>query len=334
MSRNTWPEMRPMRTVPSEESGKLEGAEMVNSDEIVWLNGKLIPRHEANVNLLSPTSQFGANVFEGLRCYWNEQTEVLLGFRLTDHSDRLRRSIKLLGIDLEWRDGLLDEALRAVANANGYREDIAARAIVFVDGYGSWFSEGPAGVFVSAIAKGRHLRAGSKGTSCSVSTWRRIGDNNMSPRIKTGANYINSRMAQLEASKNGYDSALLLNEQGKLAEGVGSCVFIVRSGVLATPPLSASVLESITRDTVIELARAELGLRVEERDIDRTELYMADEAFLCGTSVEIVPITRVDRFDIAASGKPESLTARLLALYLDCARGRLSRYARWTTKVR
>lgn len=307
---------------------------MIDDDEIVWLNGSLIPRSEAKVNLLSPTSQFGANVFEGLRCYWNAQQKSLLAFRLAEHSERLRRSIRLLGIQYELRDGTLEETLRALADANGYQEDVAARAIVYVDGYGSWFSEGPAGAFVSAVAKGRHLRAGSNGITCSVSTWRRISDDNMSPRIKTGANYINSRMAQLEASKNGYDSALLLNDRGKLAEGVGSCAFIVRNGVLLTPPLTASVLESITRDTVIELARAELGFRVEEREVDRTELYTADEAFLCGTSVEIVPIVRVDRFDLPGSARPQSVTSRLFDLYLRSARGELGSYSKWTTRVR
>ncbi len=302
----------------------------ISDDEIVWLNGALVPRCEAKVNLLSPTSQFGANVFEGVRCYWDGRR--LLGFRLQEHSDRLRRSIRLLGIALDWRDETLPRALESLVDANRYAEDIVARAIVFVDGYGSWFADGPAGIFVSAIKKGRHLSPGSSGISCCISSWRRISDSTMSPRIKAGANYINSRMAQLEAIKNGYDSALFLNEQGKLAEGPGSCLFLLRGNVLVTPSLTSSVLESITRETVIEVARDELGMRVEEREVDRTELYTADEAFLCGTAVELVPITRVDRFDLS-NGKAGAITSRLLDTYLRCARGKIAKYINWTTPI-
>lgn len=301
--------------------------------ELVWLNGDLVRRVDAKVNLLSPTSQFGANVFEGIRCYLGYDSQNLYGFRLEEHSDRLCRSIKLLGIDLEWKHETMIRALKDIIHANHYSEDIAARVIVFVDGYGSWFSEGPAGVFVAGVAKGRHLSKGVPGISCCISSWRRIDDNTMSPRIKAGANYINSRMAQLEAKRNGYDSAIFLNNHGKVAEGPGSCLFIVKANKLITPPLSASVLESITRETVIEFAKKDLNLIVEERDVDRTELYMADEAFICGSAVEVVPIVRIDRFTIS-NGTPGPITSGIFDKYLDCVRGGLANYKHWVTPLK
>jgi branched-chain amino acid aminotransferase len=177
----------------------------------------------------------------------------------------------------------------------------------------------------SALLGGRALTAG-------VSTWTRIADDTLPPRIKALPNYANSRLASLEAERHGYDAALMLNRRGTVAESTASCVFIVRDGVLATPPLTASILESITRDSLLMLCRETLGLRVEEREIDRTELYTADEAFLCGTQMEVMPLASIDGFPLV-SAAPHSLSGRIGRLYHDVVRGLDDRYAHWLTPV-
>ena len=167
--------------------------------------------------------------------------------------------------------------------------------------------------------------------NCCVSSWRRISDNVLSPRIKCGANYINSRMAQREALRNGYDTTIFLNEFGKVSEGPGSCIFIVKNGELITPLFTDSVLESITRDTILTLAR-ENDIKTAERTIDRTELYTADEAFLCGSAMEITPIVSVDKY-LINNGVEGSLTHNLHKKYLECVCGDNPLHTDWLTPI-
>lgn len=303
-----------------------------NEERRVWLNGQLLPVNEATVSVLSPTAQFGANVFEGIRCYWNESSNQLFAFRLEDHYRRLRNSMKLFRMEGHYSDDVFRQGLIDVVKANAYKEDIAVRQTVFVDGFGTWSSKGPVGMFIAPITKARVQMASQKGLRCCVSSWTRISDRNLSPKMKVGANYINSRMGQLEAVEAGYDTVLFMNEQGKMAEGPGSCLFIVRDSVLLTPPFTASVLESITRDTLLELAVAKLGLRVEVRDIDRTELYLCDEAFLCGSAMELVPVVNVDGYTVG-DGTAGSFTQRLHAAYLEVVTGNDTKYNHWLTGI-
>lgn len=306
---------------------------MDNNKRLIWLGGQLIPVNEAKVNVLSPTSQFGANVFEGIRCYWNNDEQQLYAFRLDDHYRRLQQSIKLMRFKSpytteDFRQGLID-----VVKANDYREDIAVRQTVFIDGLGgSWCSNEPVNMFIAPIPKGRTLAEGKKGLRCQVSSWERISDRNLSPRVKLGANYMNSRLAHLEARQNGYDTAIFMNHQGKVAEGPGSCFFMVRQGVLYTPPCTASVLESITRDSIIRLANEVLGIKTVERDIDRTELYICDEAFLCGSAMEITQVVDIDGYQVA-DGQCGSLTRKLSATYHQATTGQLKQYADWLTPI-
>lgn len=303
----------------------------ITDDRLLWLDGKIVPLQDATINVLSPTAQFGANVFEGIRCYWSEEDQQLYAFRLPEHYKRLKNSMKMFRMDDAYSVEVLQQALVDVVRANGFKEDIAVRQTVFIDGFGTWSSKGPVNMFIAPIAKKRSV-VGEPLLNCCVSSWTRISDRNMSPRVKVGANYINSRMAQLEALENGYDSALLMNEQGKMAEGPGSCLFMVRDGRLITPPCTASVLESITRETIIELAKSVWGLETQERDIDRTELYICDEAFLCGSAMEVAAIGKVDGY-VLGEGKPGALTNRIHALYLQAATGGVGGFEHWLTPI-
>lgn len=299
----------------------------------IWLNGEIMHLPDAKINVLSPTSQFGANVFEGIRCYWNEIEKQLYAFRLEDHYKRLKRSQKLLQMEDKYTVEELKKALIDVVSKNEYDEDIAVRQTLFIDGFGSWSSRGPVNMFVAPVPKGQtNPEYNKKGLNCCISSWQRINDNSLSPRIKCGANYINSRMAQLEALNNGYDTVIFLNNHGTVAEGPGSCLFLVRDGVLITPLITDSVLESITRDTIIKIAREMLGLKVEERSVDRTELYMCDEAFLCGSAMEITAVLSVDKYKIT-DGTTGEITKLLHKKYLETVRGQIEAYSNWLTPI-
>ena len=298
----------------------------------IWFKGEIQNVNDAMINILAPTSQFGLNVFEGIPCYWNDEEKQLYAFRLDEHYDRLIRSAKLIQIDNPYSKDELKKALVDVVKANEYDENLSVRQTLFVDGFGSWGSADPVDMFVAPIPRGRtSAEYNKKGLNVCVTSWRRISDETLSPRIKCGANYINSRVGQREALRNGYDTCLFLNEAGKVSEGPGSCFFMVRNGELITPQLTDSVLESITRDTVIKIDESK-GYKVVERTIDRTELYTCDEAFLCGSAMEMTPVLSVDKY-VIGDGVTGAITKELHMTYLDVVRGKVEQFKEWVTPI-
>ncbi len=302
------------------------------ANRFIWYKGEIINVNDAKINILAPTAQFGLNVFEGIPCYWNEDEKQLYAFRLDDHYDRLLRSAKLIQINCPYTKDDFKKALVDVIKANEYDENLSVRQTLFVDGFGSWGSAEPVDMFVAPIPKGRtSSEYNKKGLNCCVTSWRRISDTTLSPRIKCGANYINSRVGQREALRNGYDTCIFLNEVGKVAEGPGSCFFMVVNGTLVTPMLTDSVLESITRDTIIKLAKT-IGISVIERTIDRTELYTCDEAFLCGSAMEVTPVLSIDKY-VVGNGEAGKITTELHKAYLDVAKGKNDNLKDWITPI-
>lgn len=302
------------------------------ANRFIWYKKQILNVNDAKINILAPTSQFGLNVFEGIPCYWNDEEKQLYAFRLDDHYDRLLRSARLIEMKCPYSKVELAQALVDVVKENEYDENLSVRQTLFVDGFGSWGSDEPVDMFVAPIPRGRtSAEYNKKGLHCCVTSWRRISDTTLSPRIKCGANYINSRVGQREALRNGYDTCLFLNEFGKIAEGPGSCFFMVKDNCIITPQLTDSVLESITRDTVIRIAE-ELGYKVIERTIDRTEVYTCDEAFLCGSAMEITPVLSVDRYSIG-NEETGKITKRLHLYYLDVVRGKVDTFKNWVTPI-
>lgn len=302
------------------------------ANRFIWFKGEIVNVNDAKINILSPTSQFGLNVFEGIPCYWNEEEKQLYAFRLDDHYERLMRSAKLLQIECPYTKDGLKQALVDIVKANEYDENLSVRQTLFVDGFGSWGSSEPVGMFVAPIPKRKtSSEYNKKGLNCCVTSWRRISDNTLSPRIKCGANYMNSRVGQREALRNGYDTCIFLNEAGKVAEGPGSCFFMVVNSTLVTPMLTDSVLESITRDTIIKLAK-DAGIPVEERTVDRTELYTCDEAFLCGSAMEVTPVLSIDKY-VVGNGEAGKITVELHKAYLDVVRGKNEKLKNWVTPI-
>ncbi len=298
----------------------------------IWLNDKLVRACDAKVNILSPMAQFGLNVFEGIPCYWNREKKKLLAFRLEDHYRRLKLSSDLMNLECLYSKEKMNEAFVEAIQANNYQEDLSVRQTLFVDGFGSWGSCGPVGMFVSPIP--RRLTSAEynkKGLRCCISSWLRIDDNSLSPHIKCGANYMNSRAAQLEAVRNGYDTAIILNKYGKVTEGPGSCVFMIKNDELITPCLTDGILDSITRDTVIKIAD-DLKINVRERTIDRTELYMCQEAFLCGSSMGITPIVSIDGHELS-KGSRETIMNRIMDTYRQIVIGENEKYEKYLTVI-
>ena len=301
------------------------------SENLVWIRSKIVKEHEAVVNVLSPTSQFGLNVFEGIRCYWNQDEKRLYVFRLEEHLKRLEQSCKLLHIPMPYSFDEMNEYFNETIIANNFQGDCAVRMTIFGDGIGSWHSTENFDIFIAPIKRERTNIDKVTGKSACISSWQRINDNILPPRAKVGANYINSRYGYLQVKQDGYDVPIFLDNFGKVSESSGACIFFVKNGKLITPSLTSSVLESITRDTVIVLAK-EKGLQVEERVVDRTELYVADEVFLCGTAAEITPITSVDRYEIG-NGKVGEISRGLYKEYLDLVSGVNKRFPKWRRKI-
>jgi branched-chain amino acid aminotransferase len=312
---------------------RLEDSEMTEEmlkRPLIWFKGSPMRAEDARVPVLSPTAQFGLNVFEGIRGYSDGCGQVYL-FRLDAHLRRIMQSCRLIGIESPYTLNQITEAILDIIQINDMRDDLAVRVTLFVEGEGSWSSCKPVDMFVAPMPKPRIIVSDVSGKTACTSTWRRIDDIMLPPRTKAGANYISGRYAHLEAQSNGANLPILLNLSGKVAEGAGACLMMMRDGILVTPPRTAAILESITRDTLLLLAE-ETGLATQERDIDRTELYLADEVFLCGSSAELTPLIRIDRLSIG-NGLPGPTTRLLSARYFDSADGSTSGHPSWLTPV-
>ena len=304
--------------------------------EYLVMDGAVVRYDDARLHISTPAVRYGATAFEGVRAYWNEDERELYLFRAPEHVDRLLQSARLMGMAPVEQSA--DDVLRLMIellHANDIRQGVHLRPSLFVAGDGSIQARGPVSLGIVAVPSGAIIDTGgwdSRPFRLAVSSWRRIDDNSMPPRIKCAANYQNARMALIQAEDDGYDGTLMLDASGHVTEEARACVFAVRDGAALTPPVTNDILESITRDTVIRLLREDHGVEVVEREIDRTELYVADEVFLSGTALGVTPVGSVDRFDVG-DGAPGPVTAALNRTYVDAASGRDSRRAEWLTPV-
>lgn len=303
-----------------------------NAAKYIWMNGEYVERAEAKIHVGTAAVLTGANVFEGLRGYHNPDERQVYIFRLQEHLARLRQSMKVMRMTPPYSSEELTAACTGLVVKNGFREDVQIRPTVYF-GEGTPYAYTPdkitTGAFILANPR-RCTLDDEKNFACCVSAWRRLSDNMMPPRVKAGANYHQSRLVITQANVDGYDGAIILNDRDKVAEGPGACVMIVRDGRPIMPPVTAGVLESITRNTLVELFGAEMGLQTLEREVDRTELYLADEVFFCGSAWEITPITSVDRYPVG-DGTIGPVTRKIRRIYQDVIRGRLPKYKHWLT---
>jgi len=294
------------------------------------MNGKLAPFQDATIHVSTAAAFYATNVFEGIRVYWNDEKQEGYAFRLREHFTRWFESMKMMRFSVPYSFEDLEEALREVVKGNNFKEDVHGHMVAYVDAEGLT-ATAPVGVYFYFRRRGR-LADDGKGMHCCISSWVRTSDNAIPIRLKCGANYQNGRLASLQAEVDGYDGPIFLNSQGHVAEGSGASFFMVRKGEVITPPTTADILESVTRVTLMQLFREEMGITVKEQEIDRTQVYVADEAFFCGSGYEVTPILSVDRFPVG-NGQAGPITQGILRHYMRVVRGTTDRHTEWRTPM-
>jgi branched-chain amino acid aminotransferase len=296
-----------------------------------YFRKQFVPLAEAKIGVMTHAFNYGTAVFEGIRGNWNEEEEQIYIFRLSDHYRRLHRSCRILKMELPYNDEELADITVKLVAMSGYQEDLYIRPIVYKSSeiLGLRLHDLEDDLLIYVWPFGPYLDI-EKGARCGTSSWRRVEDTGIPARAKVNGLYVNSSLAKTEAIDNGFDEAIMLNEDGHVSEGSGENIFIVEGGRLITPPVYSNVLEGLTRDTIVTLARDELGIETIEREIDRTELYVADECFMTGTAAHVTPVIEVDHRPVG-DGKRGSVTARLQKLYFDILQGKNPKYAHWCT---
>ena len=298
-----------------------------------FLNGEFVPIAEAKISVMTHAFNYGTGVFEGIRAYWNGQQEQLFVLHLKDHYERMLRSCKIMRIELPYSVAQLSDITLEILRKCNYHEDAYIRPLAYKSSplIGVRLHDLDDGFTVFAVPFGTYIDI-DRGISCCVSSWRRVDDNAIPARSKITGSYVNAAVSKTEAQLNGYDEAIVLTQDGHVSEGSAENLFMVKNGVLVTPPITDNILEGITRRSLMALATDELGLEVVERSIDRTELYVADELFLCGTGAQVSGVIDLDRRAIG-DGRVGPLTQRLSRLYFSAVRGELPKYRNWVTPV-
>lgn len=301
--------------------------------KFAFFKGEIVPYTEAKVGVMTHALNYGTGAFGGVRAYWNAEQEQLYVFRSHDHFTRLLNSARMIAAQVDYtQDQLLSYTLDLI-RAEDYREDIYIRPLIYKSNeiIGVRLHDLDSELTIFAIPFTRYVEHDDC-AHVTFSSWRRIEDNAIPARGKFTGAYINSAFIKTDASRSGFDEALVLTNDGHLSEGSAMNVFIMRFGKLITPPITDNILEGITRSTIITLAREELGLEVEERSIDRTEVFLCDELFMTGTAAQVTAVTKVDHRPIA-DGLMGPVTTQLRQLFDDAVRGKMPAYTHWNTPV-
>jgi branched-chain amino acid aminotransferase len=299
----------------------------------VYLDGEVKRYDDARVGLMTHALQYGTGVFEGIRGYWSPEHEQLFLLKLREHYRRMQNSVKVLKLTIPMNLDELCETSIELIRRNNFRQDVYIRPFAFKSseeiGVRLHNLKDSFAIYVTPFGKYVEVDGGIR---CMVSSWRRIDDNVAPARAKITGIYVNSALAKTEAMENGFDEAIMLTHDGHVCEGSAENIFLIRDGKVYTPPTSDNILEGLTRLAMIELLRNELDTEVVERTIDRSELYIADEIFLCGTGAQISPVIDVDRRPIG-DGQVGPVVNRLQKLYFDIVRGQNNKYRSWLTPV-
>jgi branched-chain amino acid aminotransferase len=301
------------------------------AERFAYFQKQIVPLADAKIGVMTHAFNYGTGCFEGIRGNWNEQQEQLFLFRLREHYERLRKSCKILYIDLPYSvDDLIDLTVRLVRRCD-FHEDVYVRPLAYKSGeiVAVRLHDIPDDLVIFVTTLGAYLDF-TRGIHCGTSSWRRVDDTAIPARAKVTGIYVNSALAKTEANLSGFDEAIMLSDDGHVSEGSGENVFIVDRGRLITPPPSDNILVGITAATVRQIAREEFGIETVERTIDRSELYIADEVFLTGTAAHVSPVAMIDHRRIG-DGEIGPISARLQERYFQVARGEVERYKDWVT---
>ncbi len=298
-----------------------------------FFQGKVVPISEAKVSVMTHALHYGTGVFEGIRGNWNEDKGAVFIFRLREHYDRLIKGCRILMLDIPYSAAQLCEITVDLVERNEHREDIYIRPLAYKSAEkvaNLKLQDLESDFTLITVPFGNYL--GSDVLRCCTSSWRRTDDTMIPTRIKSSGNYVNSILAKTEATLAGFDEAILLNHLGQACEGSGENLFVVSGGKLVTPRLEDSSLPGITRETILQLAQSELGMEVEERGIDRSELYLCEEIFLTGTAAHLTPVVELDSRPIG-DGKAGPVAMKLQKMYFDIVFGRNPKFLHWCTAV-
>jgi len=300
---------------------------------MAWMNGKFLPLTEAKIPVMTHGFLYGTATFEGIRAYWNEEQEQLYALKALDHFKRMSRSAKVLLMKLPMPPEELVALTVDLLRQNGFRQDTYIRPTLYksTEAIGVRLHGLEDGFVLFAVPFGEYI-AIDRGISAQVVSWRRNSDQALPARAKIVGGYVNSAFSKSEAVLNGYDEAIVLTVDGHVSEGSAENLFMVRDGKLITPPVTDDILEGITRSGLMQLAREEMGTEVVVRTIDRSELYSADEVFLCGTGAQISPVVEIDHRTVG-TGEVGPITRRIAELYFDTVRGKLPAYSDWLTPI-
>lgn len=300
---------------------------------VAYFKGAFRPIDEAKVSIRTKAFNYGLGCFEGIRAYWNAEKGQLYVFRIYDHYRRMHESCRIIKLPMtESVDHLVETTLELIRR-NNHREDVYIRPIFYngSEKLSPTLTTTDNEFAMYTLPMGKYFSS-PKGLTACVSSWRRVSDNMIPARSKPTAAYLNSALARFEAQANGYDEAIFLTNDGAVSEGSAEHIFIVRNGRLVTPTSQEDNLDGITRRTIMEIARSELGFDVEERRVSRTELYVADEAFVCGTGVELTPLVEIDRRTVG-NGDCGPMTKKLMEYYHSVVHAEVPKYAGWCTPV-
>lgn len=304
------------------------------SKPLAFFKGNFVDTKNANVNIQTHALHYGTAVFEGIRGNWNAKNNSMVIFRLREHYERLIRGTRILLIDIPYDVDALCNITTELAHKSGYKQDVYIRPIAYKSAEmiaNLKLPELESDFALMIIPFGDYIDS-TRAINCCTSSWRRLDDTNIPPRVKISGNYVNSILAKTEAVLAGFDEAVILNQSGSVSEGSGENLFMVNDGKITTPPLSDNNLDGITRNCVFKIAKQELGIEIKEKTIFRSELYLADEVFLTGTAAHITPVGQLDKRTIG-TGETGGITTKIQNLYSDIVRGNNSKYLDWCTSV-
>lgn len=298
-----------------------------------FFEGKFVPLEDAKISIMTTGFLYGTAVFEGVRAYWNERQEEIYIFRLREHFERMSESMKIMHMSLKYSVDEMCKIVVELVRRNAPRVDTYVRPTAYKAAcrIGPNLTDSPTDFCIFTVAFGDYFH-GAEGLDVQVSSWRRVEDNAIPARAKIVGSYANTALAKSDAVISGFDECIVLAENGQVSEGSAMNLFMVRRGKLVTTPITENILEGITRHSVMEIAEQELGMKTECRPIDRSELYLADELFFCGTGAQIAPIATVDKRVIGAGGVGP-ISDKIRQLYVNICRGENPKYSKWLTPV-
>lgn len=301
--------------------------------EFVYMDGNYVEKEKAVIPVMTHGFLYGTSIFEGIRAYYNPEENQLYAFRVPEHFERLKISAKVMHMKVENSVDELCEVTKTLLKKNGYKEDTYIRPTMYKSAQkiGTHLLNNTDSLLIFSVPMGDYIDT-SKGLKVCVSNWRRTSDNAIPPRAKIGGAYANAALIATDSRLAGFDDAIVLSEDGRVTEGSAMNLFLVMDGKLVTTQTTDNILKGITRDTIMQLAKEVLGLEIIERVIDRTELYIADEAFYCGTGAQVSPIVNIDNRDLG-DGKVGPISAKLQKLYFDVVKGRIPEYRKWCMPI-